>query len=409
MPSLGKRWMFRGIAAAALAVASTGSPIAQQERGPVPPSAEAPYRALVNTYCLSCHNGKSKAGGLELDTINTTDLREHSESWEKVVRKLRSRQMPPPGSRLPNEAARTSALHALETSLDRLAVSAPNPGRTDTFRRLNRTEYRNAIRDLLAVEIDAASLLPSDSASYGFDNVTVGNLSPTLLESYVSAAEKISQLVVGRPSLSPGGSTVRLRPDLTQESHVDGLPIGTRGGALVSHEFPANGEYEITIRLARDRNEHIEGLLEPHDVELLLDGERVRLFTVAPVPPRTGQSSAESASHANLDSHMKIRVPVTAGPHVLGVTFPEEAVAAARDGASAVRSALQLLSASSTSAGGLRSLDRRSVQCRWSGRHSQPRPRVHVPSRPCAGRRQLRQTDTVDADAARLSPARHRC
>ena len=113
-----------------------------------------------------------------------------------------------------------------------VAVAAPNPGRTDTFRRLNRTEYRNAIRDLLALDIDAAALLPSDSASYGFDNITVGNLSPTLLESYVAAAEKISQLAVGRPSLSPGGSTVRLRPDLTQETHLDGLPIGTRGGAM---------------------------------------------------------------------------------------------------------------------------------------------------------------------------------
>ena len=120
--------------------------------------------------------------------------------------------MPPPGSRRPDEATRVAALSALEASLDSAATAAPNPGRTDTFRRLNRTEYHNTIRDLLALEIDAAALLPSDSASYGFDNVTVGNLSPTLLESYVSAAEKISQLAVGRPSLSPGGSTVRLRP-----------------------------------------------------------------------------------------------------------------------------------------------------------------------------------------------------
>jgi hypothetical protein len=316
--------MFRSMAAGMLAVGFVGAPSARQEPARAPSSPDAPYRALVKTYCLSCHNSKSKAGGLELASINTQDLRDHSEAWEKVARKLRARQMPPPGSRRPDEATHTAALTALEASLDNLAVTDPNPGRTDTFRRLNRTEYRNAIRDLLAIEIDAASLLPSDSASYGFDNITVGNLSPTLLESYVTAAEKISQLVVGRPSLSPGGSTVRLRPDLTQEGHIEGLPIGTRGGALVSHEFPVNGEYEITIRLSRDRNEHIEGLLEPHEVELLLDGERVRLFTVAPVPLTTGQSSADSASHASLDSHLKIRVPVTAGPHKVGVTFPKK-------------------------------------------------------------------------------------
>jgi hypothetical protein len=298
------------------------APVAQVT--PAPPAGDASYRTLVSTYCVSCHNNKSKAGGLALDDINTQDLGAHADAWEKVVRKLRARQMPPPGSRRPDEATRVAALSALEASLDRAAAASPNPGRTDTFRRLNRTEYHNAIRDLLGLEIDAAALLPSDSASYGFDNVTVGNLSPTLLESYVSAAEKISQLAVGRPSLSPGGSTVRLRPDITQEGHIEGLPIGTRGGARVSHEFPVNGEYEITIRLSRDRNEHIEGLLESHEVELLLDGERVRLFTVAPPVLGTGQSSADSASHATLDSHMKLRVPVAAGPHVLGVTFPKK-------------------------------------------------------------------------------------
>jgi mono/diheme cytochrome c family protein len=323
-----QRLIFRSMAAGMLAVGFVGTPSARQEPAGAParaPSAaDAPYRAVVNTYCLSCHNSKSKAGGLELSAINTQDLRDHSEVWEKVARKLRARQMPPPGARRPDEATHTAALSALEASLDSLAVTDPNPGRTDTFRRLNRTEYRNAIRDLLAVEIDAAALLPSDSASYGFDNITVGTLSPTLLESYVSAAEKISQLVVGRPSLSPGGSTVRLRPDLTQEGHIEGLPIGTRGGALVSHEFPVNGDYEITIRLSRDRNEHIEGLIEPHDIELLLDGERVRVFTIAPVPPTTGRSSSDSASHATLDSHLKIRMPVTAGPHTVGVTFPKK-------------------------------------------------------------------------------------
>src|SRR5439155_12185112 len=132
----------------------------------------------------------------------------------------------------------------------------PDPGRTATLRRLNRTEYQNAVRDLLALEVDVTSLLPADDSSYGFDNVTVGDLSPTLLDRYVSAAEKISRVAVGRPSRSPGGETIRTPPDLTQEEHIDGLPIGTRGGALIRYAFPMDGEYEVQIRLTRDRNEH---------------------------------------------------------------------------------------------------------------------------------------------------------
>jgi hypothetical protein len=324
MSSRTTRWTLRCLAPAVLVIGAVSAPGAQQERERSSPATDAPYRTLVNTYCLSCHNGKVKSGGFELDAINTADLRDHADAWEKVVRKLRARQMPPQGARRPDEATHTAALAALETALDAVAVAAPNPGRTDTFRRLNRTEYRNAIRDLLALDIDAAALLPSDSASYGFDNITVGNLSPTLLESYVAAAEKISQLAVGRPSLSPGGSTVRLKPDLTQETHLEGLPIGTRGGALVSHAFPVNGEYDITIRLSRDRNEHIEGLLESHEIELLLDDQRLQVFTIAPPSVGTGQSGSESASHATLDSHLKVRVPVTAGPHSVGVTFPKK-------------------------------------------------------------------------------------
>ena len=301
-------------------VASPQKPGAAQN----PPAVDAaPYRALVSTYCVSCHNSKVKAGNLQLDTINAGDLAAHHEAWEKVALKLRAHQMPPLGSRRPDAATHAAALTSLEGALDRLAATQPNPGRTDTFRRLNRTEYRNAIRDLLALEIDTAALLPSDSASYGFDNITVGNLSPTLLESYVSAAEKISQLAVGRPGLAVGGATVRIKPDITQEGHIEGLPIGTRGGALVSHVFPVSGEYEITIRLARDRNEHIEGLLEPHEIELLLDGERQSLFTIAPISV-TGVSASEAPSHETLDNHLKVRLPITAGPHTLGVTFPKK-------------------------------------------------------------------------------------
>src|SRR5262249_40066071 len=160
----------------------------------------------------------------------------------------------------------------------------PNPGRTETFRRLNRTEYQNAIRDLLALDINAAELLPKEDIGRGFDNVTVGDLSPMLLERYISAAAKISRLAVGALRSSPAGDIFRLPADLTQEEHVEGLPLGTRGGALIPYTFPQDGEYEVQIRLMRDRNEEIEGLHGPHDLELLLDRARVGLFTVKPPP-----------------------------------------------------------------------------------------------------------------------------
>ena len=147
----------------------------------------------------------------------------------------------------------------------------PQPGRTETFRRLNRTEYQNAIRDLLALDVDASDLLPADESSHGFDNITVGDLSPTLLDRYISAAQKISRLAVGTPSRSPGGDTIRVRADVTQEEHVEGLPIGTRGGILIRYTFPQDGEYDVQVRLTRDRNEQVEGLHEPHELEVLLD------------------------------------------------------------------------------------------------------------------------------------------
>ena len=235
------------------------------------------------------------------------------------MRRLRARQMPPAGLPRPAEATYDAAVKSLESSLDSAAAAHPNPGRTDTFRRLTRTEYGNAIRDLLALDIDAAALLPSDQSSHGFDNVTVGELSPTLLERYISAAEKISRLAVGRPARSPGGDTIRIPPDLTQEKHFEGLPLGTRGGAIVPYTFPLDAEYEISVRLARDRNEHIEGLRQPHEIELLLDKKRLGLFTIEP-PPR-------GTDHHTADQHLRVRVPVKAGPHEIVAAFVKKPTA----------------------------------------------------------------------------------
>ncbi len=163
---------------------------------------------------------------------------ENSELWEKVIKRLDSRQMPPPDRKRPSEATYDAVLASITETLDAHAALHPKPGRVETFRRLNRTEYQNAIRDLLAVNIDAKTLLPKDDESHGFDNVTVGALSPSLLDRYISAAQKISRLAVGTPNRSPRGDTFRIRPDVTQEKHVDGLPIGTRGGTVIDYTFP---------------------------------------------------------------------------------------------------------------------------------------------------------------------------
>ena len=318
--STSKRLISIGLAAV-LVTAGLVFTLEAQQQTAGPSKTAAPHLALIDDYCLSCHDEDHQKGGLSLESIEAHDVAQHPEIWEKVIRKLRGRQMPPIGKERPEDATYDAVIRSLETSLDRAAAANPNPGRTATIRRLTRMEYQNAIRDLLALDIDAATLLPADESSYGFDNVTVGDLSPTLLDRYLSAAEKISRLAVGRPGRSPGGDTIRIPADLTQEEHIEGLPIGTRGGALVHYTFPLDGEYEIQIRLTRDRDEHVEGLSEAHDLELLLDRERVQLFTVKPPVREPGVAENDQPSHEKVDQHLKIRVPVTAGPHTLGVAF----------------------------------------------------------------------------------------
>ncbi len=264
---------------------------------------------VINQYCVGCHNGTSKAAGLALDTAKADD----TATWEKVLRRVRGRTMPPVGLPRPKESDYQNLVATLETKLDAGKV---DPGRTDTFRRLNRTEYQNAIRDLLAVDVDVTGLLPSDDASHGFDNVTVGNLSPTLLERYLGAARKISRLAIGIPPKQVGGETVMLPPDLTQEEHFEDLPLGTRGGTVVKYTFPQDAEYEIQIRLQRDRNEHVEGLRGTHVVDLMLDGERIQAFTAK--PPTQGQD------HSVVDREFNVRIRVSAGPHVIAAAFPKQ-------------------------------------------------------------------------------------
>lgn len=277
------------------------------------PLSDAGFKTMVERFCLDCHNADEKAGNLNLDEMLKADIRSNSVSWEKVVRKVEARQMPPVDSPRPDKAGYDALSYYLVTRLDAAAAARPNPGHIDTFRRLSRTEYQNAIRDLLALEIDAAELLPADESSHGFDHITVGDLSPGLLTRYVQAAEKIARLAVGSPMKRPGGKSYRIKADTTQEKHVPGLPLGTRGGGLFRHNFPRSGEYEVSIRLTRDRNDEVEGLNGTHQLEILLDRRHMAGLIVK--RPKSGKLADFN------DSQLRARIKVSAGPHNLGVTF----------------------------------------------------------------------------------------
>ncbi|HYR84601.1 MAG TPA: DUF1592 domain-containing protein [Terriglobia bacterium] len=321
---MAKRWPARiaGLLTIFLTAATVVAIGPQQPPGAGPAPSVSPQRVLLDRYCVSCHNDKLKTAGLALDTTDVERVAGRADVWEKVVVKLRARFMPPLGRPRPNEQEYDALVSYLETSLDLAAAAQPNPGRTDALHRLNRTEYRNAIRDLLALDVDVSSLLPKDDASHGFDNVSIGGISTTLLERYISAAQKISRLAVGSPVRSPATTVVVVPPDLTQEEHVEGLPFGTRGGTVVRYNFPRDGEYEIQLRLTRDRNEAIEGFYDAHQVELNLDGAQMQLFTVKP-PPRvqTPPGQIQYAVQSQVDDALRVRVPVKAGPHELGATF----------------------------------------------------------------------------------------
>ena len=308
-----------GVAAIALAGGPSTTLRANQPRATANVQAPTPVseRALLDQYCSGCHNDRSKTGGLSLAAVDLNNVGRDRPVWEATLRKLRARAMPPAGVRRPDERGYERLVSYLEHALDTHAASRPDPGRTDTFRRLTRVEYQNAIRDLLALEIDVTDMLPKDDASYGFDNVSAVRLSPMLMERYLSAAQKVTRLAVGSPVPAPGSRVVVLPADLTQEEHVDGLPLGTRGGTAVAHTFARDGVYDIQVRLARNRNENVEGLNEPHQMEVTLDGERLELFTITPNRNRMDDYYADEG----VDKHLHLRARVTAGPHVVGATF----------------------------------------------------------------------------------------
>ena len=299
-----------------------GGPAAGQAP-PAGPDAAATYRAVLDRYCVTCHNGRLRTAGLELDAADLTNVSGRSELWEKVVRKLRGRDMPPPPRRRPAEAVYDGFAAWLETTLDAAAAADPRPGRP-ALHRLNRTEYANAVRDLLALDVDVTTLLPPDDSTHGFDNIADAlGVSPLLLESYVTAARKISRLAVANPAIPPSAETYVGAHDETQDTHREGMPFGTRGGLRVTHHFPVDGEYEIRIRLERSQRDDVRGLHEPHELELAVDGGRVRLFALDGGPHLYRQVVYDGETPAlTADDHLVLRAPLTAGPHTVTATFP---------------------------------------------------------------------------------------
>ena len=295
-------------------------------------------RTLIDQYCIGCHNERLKTAGLMLDKLDLAQIGSNPAVWEKVARKVRSGDMPPAGRPRPAKADADAFAASLETGLDNAAAAQPNPG-APAIHRLNRTEYSNAIRDLLALDtsaIDVKSWIPADDSGYGFDNIgDVLSLSPLLLERYLSAAEKISRLAVGDPKIPPADETYDAPKGLVQDDRTsDELPFGSRGGLAVHHYFPLEGEYLIQVRLQRtsgQERETILGLQEQRQIDLRLDGQRLKLFVVG-----GGQSQLDPVADGNLE----LRFSAPAGSHVVAVSFIKDTVkpAARRNNSGAISS-----------------------------------------------------------------------
>src|SRR5947207_2125286 len=264
--------------ALALAGASTAG-----TRAAAPAMPAAATSDVLNKYCVTCHNGRLKTAGLQIDSLDVTHVAGDAQRWEKIVTKLRTGEMPPPGRPRPDAATYTAVAAALEKDLDAAAAATPRPGRVPVHR-LNRSEYTNAIRDLLGLEIDGKALLSSDEADQeGFDNVaSVLSVSPALLENYLSAARTISRLAVGDLALHPVIDTFKISKALVQDERLsDGLPFGSQGGALIRYYFPLDAEYTIKVLLRRQEYDYIVGMGERHQLDFSIDGVRLKRFSVS--------------------------------------------------------------------------------------------------------------------------------
>ena len=285
-------------------------------------STQAAHEAVFDQYCYRCHSSTVPQGGINLRQLDFSNLAANGEVWEKVLRKLRTGEMPPAGRWRPDAEANEGLVAFIEGGRDRLAESAPNPGRA-TLHRLNRTEYANVIRDLLAIEIDSAELLPADDIGYGFDNIgDVLNLSPVLLERYLVAAGKISRLALGDVTMPPSFQTYEIPHGLVQSDRLSAeLPLGSRGGAVFQHYFPVDADYDIAVLLQRGRFDAIMGMERDRDLDLRIDGERVKLFHIAADPSSGALGLANDPNAA-----LKLRIPVRAGQHRIVATFLKDTI-----------------------------------------------------------------------------------
>jgi len=280
---------------------------------PAPQSGAATARTFLDQYCTGCHNDKAKVGGLSLQSLDVSLVSHNAQSWEKVVKKLRAGLMPPSGAHRPELSSINAFSGWLEGELDRgsakLVAAAP------TMHRLNRAEYANAVRDLLGLEVDTTTLLPADDSSYGFDNMagTLG-VSAALMERYLAAGAKLSRLAIGNANAVPSQKTYSAPADMTQNYHVEGLPFGTRGGLLIRHQFPADGEYAIRVDFLRDYNGSMFGAnAKGERLEVSVNGERIRLFDIDTEVIKAGFVETKP---------LEVRVPLKAGLQSIGVTFP---------------------------------------------------------------------------------------
>jgi len=319
-----------------LAVFSAFGAVHAQESTSSVDNAVSSYRSVMDRYCVTCHNETLKTANVMLDKANINDLQADPQLWEKVLLKLQTRSMPPVGMPRPDEAFYTGFAQHLETKLDAVNIASPNPGRTISAHRLNRTEYENVIRDLLGVEIDGVSMLPADNSG-GFDNLgDLLSVSPVLMEKYMSAARQISRLAIGDSTMGMDIKEYTVSPFLLQNDRMsEDLPFGSRGGIAVNHLFPLDGEYEIKVRLQRtDNTGFIIGIDEPHRLDIRVDGKRVEMLTVGgnnvalalgsgradKAPPTFEQAQYERTA----DEGLKLRFPVNAGAKTIQVAFLEE-------------------------------------------------------------------------------------
>jgi hypothetical protein len=321
------------MAALWLAAATVGTAQAPAPRSTTPAAAEAEkHRAWLNQNCLACHNSRTAQPSndpVNLETVSVSDLLPHAATWERVLRKLAARAMPPQGMPHPAETEYVAFTKWLAGSLDRAWGVQARPGEY-VLHRLNRTEYGNAIRDLLGLDVDVADLLPSDGGNFGFDNIADSlRTSPLLLERYVTAAQRISALAVGNPATRPGTTDFAISLEVTQSGHVEGLPLGTRGGKLVRHVFPADGEYELSARLNRtvlNGYAGVEGWDHPNELVFMVDDDIVHTVKIGGPEDHDASVKDPIAMVAKLDERLKARVTLSAGPHDIVVTWRERSV-----------------------------------------------------------------------------------